>query len=80
MEQMKLSNWRIIIALGEIASSLLFLLPKTNKYGTLLLSSYMGGTIILHMTGDISIMMPSAVLIIIWVVLYLRSPDFFKLK
>ncbi|MEI8049333.1 MAG: DoxX family protein [Bacteroidota bacterium] len=79
MEQMKLGDWRVIIALGEIASSLLFLFPKTNKYGVLLLSSYMGGAIILHMTSGISIVMPSAVLILVWVVLYLRTPDFYKL-
>jgi len=78
MEQMKLGNWRIIIALGEIVSSLLFLFPKTNKYGTLLLSSYMGGAIIIHMTGAMSIIMPSVVLVLVWVVLYLRNPDFFR--
>ena len=39
MEQIHLSDWRIIIAIGEIASSLLFLFPKTNKLGTVLLSS-----------------------------------------
>ena len=80
MEQMKLGDWRIIIALGEIGSALLFLFPKTNRYGTLLLSSYMGGAIIIHMTGGMSIMMPSVVLILVWVGFYLRTPDFFKMK
>ena len=80
MEQMKLGDWRIIIALGEIGSALLFLFPKTNRYGTLLLSSYMGGAIIIHMTGGINIMMPSVVLVLVWVVSYLRKPEFFKMK
>ncbi|PKP08263.1 MAG: DoxX family protein [Bacteroidetes bacterium HGW-Bacteroidetes-4] len=80
MEQMKLGDWRIIIALGEITSSLLFLFPKTNRYGTLLLSSYMGGAIIIHMTTGTSIMMPSVVLILVWLVFYLRAPEFFKIK
>jgi len=80
MEQMHLADWRIIIAIGEIASALLFLFPKTNKFGTLLLSSYMGGAIIIHMTGGISIAMPVAVLLLIWAGFYLRNPDFFKLK
>ena len=80
MEQMNLGDWRIIIALGEIGSALLFLFPKTNRFGTLLLSSYMGGAIIIHMTGGISIMMPSVVLILVWVVFYFRQPEFFKLK
>ena len=80
MEQMKLGDWRIIIALGEIVSALLFLFPKTSRYGTLLLSSYMGGAIIIHMTGGMSIMMPSVVLVLVWIVFYLRTPDFFKIK
>tara|TARA_Y100001933_G_scaffold264243_1_gene329013 strand:- start:2659 stop:3096 length:438 start_codon:yes stop_codon:yes gene_type:complete len=80
MEQMNLGDWRIIIALGEIGSALLFLFPKTTRFGTLLLSSYMGGAIIMHMTGSMSIMMPSVVLILVWVVFYLRTPDFFKMK
>jgi hypothetical protein len=79
MAQMKLGDWRIIIAIGEIASALLFLLPKTNKQGTLLLSSYMGGAIIIHMTAGMSIVMPSAVLVLVWFVAWLRNPELFKL-
>ncbi|MDA3891100.1 MAG: DoxX family protein [Salinivirgaceae bacterium] len=78
MEQMKLADWRVIIAIGEIVSALLFLVPRTNFYGTLLLSAYMGGAIILHMTGDISIMMPSVVLILVWVTAFIRRPQIFK--
>jgi hypothetical protein len=78
MSQMHLAKWRIIIALGEITTSLLFLFPKTNIYGTLLLSSYMGGAIILHMTGGISILMPSAVLVIVWIVGFIRNPELIK--
>ncbi len=78
MEQGHLGKWRIIIALGEISSSLLFLFPRTNIYGTFLLSSYMGGAIILHMTGGLSILMPSAVLILVWVVGILRNPGLIK--
>src|SRR5665647_668155 len=80
MEQMKLGDWRVIIALGEISSALLFLFPKTNKYGTLLLSSYMGGAIIIHMTGGMSIGMPVVVLLLVWLVGYLRNPELFKFK
>lgn len=80
MEQMHLADWRIIIALGEIVSALLFLIPKTNKFGTLLLSSYMGGAIIIHMTGGTSIAMPVVVILFVWVGFYLRNPIFFKLK
>jgi hypothetical protein len=80
MDQMKLGDWRVIIAIGEISSALLFLFQKTNKFGTLLLSSYMGGAIILHMTGGMSIVMPSVVLTLVWVVGFLRNPELLKLK
>jgi hypothetical protein len=80
IEQMKLADWRIIIALGEIASALLFLFPKTNKYGVLLLSSYMGGAIIIHMTSALSIVLPAVILILVWIVGYLRNPELFRIK
>lgn len=78
MEAMKLGDWRIVIAIGEVISAILFLLPKTNKIGLLLLSSYMGGAIILHMTGGISIAMPTVVLILVWVNGFIRNPEFTK--
>jgi len=79
MAQLKLADWRIIIAIGEITSALLFLIPKTNKLGTVLLSSYLGGAIIIHMTGGISIAMPSVVLILVWITGILRNPEMLKL-
>jgi hypothetical protein len=80
MNGLGLTDWRVIIAIGEIGSALLFLFPKTNIVGTLLLSSYMGGAIILHMTHGMSIMMPSVVLILIWVTSLVRNPELlFKL-
>mgnify|MGYP001198616944 CR=1 FL=1 len=78
MAQMKLANWRIIIALGEITSALLFLFPRTNIYGTFLLSSYMGGAIIIHMTGGLSISMPVVILILVWVVAFMRNTELLK--
>ena len=78
MEPLHLANWRIIIGLGEITSALLFLFPRTNIYGTLLLSSYMGGAIIIHMTSGISIALPSIVLVLVWIVGFLRNPELIK--
>jgi len=80
MNQMHLGDWRIIIAIGEIMSALLFLLPKTNVYGTLLLSAYMGGAIIIHMTSALNIAMPLVVLILVWLVGYVRNPELLKLR
>ncbi len=75
MAALKLENWRIIIALGEITSALLFLFPKTNFYGTLLLSAYIGGAIIIHMTGGLGIVMPSVILVLIWIGSFVRNPQ-----
>jgi hypothetical protein len=75
MGMMHLGSWRVIIALGEVTSALLFLFPRTNIYGTFLLSAYMGGAIIIHMTSGISIVMPSVILILVWVVAFIRNPE-----
>lgn len=79
MTTIKLQDWAIIIPIGEIISALLFLLPKTNKFGVLLLSSYLGGAIIIHMTSATSILMPTVVLIAVWIVGFLRNPIFWKI-
>ncbi len=79
MAQMKLADWRIIIAIGEVVSVLLFLVPKTNKLGIVLLSSYLGGAIIIHMTGGLPITMPAVILILVWITGALRNPEFIKL-
>ncbi len=79
MDHVGLANWRVLIAIGEIGSALLYLFPRTNLIGTLLLSSYMGGAILLSMANNWSILVPSAVLIIIWVGAFVRHPDWVKL-
>lgn len=78
MEQIKLADWRIIIAVGQITCALLFLFPRTNIYGTLLLSAYMGGAIIIHMISGISFAFPLAVLILVWLGGFIRNPELLK--
>ncbi len=80
MEQLKLGDWCTIIAIGEIVSTILFLFPITNKWGTILLGSYMGGAIVAHMITGQVIIMPSLVLVLIWVTGFVRNPELFKLK
>jgi len=79
MTGMHLQDWKTIIPIGEIISSLLFLFPKTNKFGVLLLSSYLGGAIIIHMTNSMNIGLPTLVLLFVWTVAYLRNPELFKM-
>ena len=74
-----LADWSYVIGAGEIISVLLFLFPKTNKFGLLLLSSYMGGAIMLHMTHGEPIILPTAFLILIWITGFIRNPRLFKL-
>lgn len=70
-----LGDWRVIIAIGEIVSVLLFLLPKTNVFGTLLMSSYMGGAILIHMSVGEPFILQSVLLILIWVTAFVRNPE-----
>lgn len=72
---MGLADWRVIIAAGEIGSLLLFLIPRTQSLGTLLLSSYMGGAIIVHMQGGEPFIFQAAVLIAVWVASVMRNPQ-----
>ena len=69
-----LEEWINIILIGEIVSLLLFLVPKTQSLGTLMLSSYMGGAIVAHMGQGEPILVQSVVLVMIWVASALRNP------
>src|SRR4051812_9258032 len=49
MTDFGLRNEILLIAIGELVSAILFLIPKPHPLGVLLLSSYMGGAIVTHM-------------------------------
>ncbi len=70
-----LDDWRIIIAVGEIISALLFLLPKTNIFGAFLLSAHLGGAIVTHMSNGEPFIVQSVILILIWVTAFVRNPE-----
>src|SRR5262245_32793894 len=65
--------WIVVIAVGEITSAVLFLLPWTASFGTLLLSSLMGGAILFHMSRGEPFIVQSVILILIWLAGYLRG-------
>ena len=54
------------IALLEVASAVLFLVPFTRWLGLLLVSSFMGGVIATHLQHDQSIVAPSIILLLLW--------------
>ena len=70
-----LGDWRTIIAVGEIISALLFLLPKTNIFGAFLLSSHLGGAIVVHMGHGEPFMVQSVILILVWTAAFVRNPE-----
>ena len=67
-----------IIALGELVSVLLFLIPRTDVLGVLLLSAYFGGAILVHMANDEPYAFQSIVLLFIWVTAWVRIPEMFN--
>jgi uncharacterized membrane protein YphA (DoxX/SURF4 family) len=76
-EKMGLEDKRILIACGELISAVLFLFPRTFSLGVLLLSGYMGGAIVVHMTKNESYLPQSIILLLIWLTAYLRHPEMF---
>jgi DoxX-like family len=75
MQDWGLGDKVILIAVGEAASALLFLIPRTHSLGLLLLSGYMGGAIVTHMQHGESYIAQSIMLALIWVTGFLRHPQ-----
>ncbi len=65
----------ILIAVIEVLSALLFLIPRTRSAGLLLVSSYLGGAIATHVQHDQSVVQPAVVLTILWLGAWLRHPE-----
>jgi len=63
------------IAMLEVISALLFLLPATRSAGLLLVSSFLGGAIATHLEHGQPVIQPSVVLILIWLGTWLRHPE-----
>ncbi len=70
-----LSDWITIIAIGEAISAILFLFPKTNIFGAFLLSSHLGGAIVVHMGHGEPFMVQSVILILVWAAAFVRNPE-----
>jgi hypothetical protein len=67
-------NRLMFIAVLEIVSAILFLIPLTRSVGFLLVSSYLGGAIATHLQHGQSIIQPSFLLVLIWLGTWLRHP------
>lgn len=64
-----------LIAMLEVISALLFLLPATRSVGLLLVSSFLGGAIATHLEHGQPVIQPAVVLLLIWLGTWLRHPD-----
>ena len=74
-EKWGLKDHLILIAVGELVSALLFLIPRTHSLGVLLLSAYMGGAIVTHMQNAEPYYSQAVTLVLIWIAGYLRHPE-----
>jgi len=79
MQLGSLFSWIKIIGIGEIVSIVLFLIPRTMKLGTVLLSAYFGGAIMFHMVHpnpEHTAFTGAAVyLILIWIISWIRGNE-----
>src|ERR1700758_4888459 len=66
-----------VIGVGELASAILLLVPRTSSLGLLLTSGFWGGAICLHMSKGELFVMQSALLLFTWIGGYLRVPGAF---
>lgn len=66
-----------VIGIGELASAVLLLIPRTSSLGLLLTSAFWGGAICLHISKAEPFVVQSAFLLVTWVGGYLRVPGAF---
>ena len=74
VQKWNLTDELTMIGIGELVCALLFFIPKTHSLGVLLLSAYMGGAIVTHMQNDEPFITQSIMLLVIWIIAYLRDP------
>jgi len=74
-----MGDWILIVGIGELVSLLLFIIPKTMKLGTLLLSAYFGGAILFHMVhqdpAQQGFVGPVVFLLAVWAISWVRGND-----
>jgi hypothetical protein len=64
-----------IVAIVELVSVILFLIPRTGILGTLLLAAYMGGAIATHLEHNQSVIAPAAIQAFVWIVAVIRFEE-----
>jgi hypothetical protein len=65
----------MFIAVLELASAVLLLIPRTRAIGLLFASAYLGGAMATHLGHNLSPIQPAIVLVLLWVGAQLRHPE-----
>lgn len=69
-----------VIGVLEILSAVLFLIPRTGLIGSILLTGYLGGAIATHArVGDVELILPVVLAVLVWVGYGLRNSVVFRL-
>ncbi len=65
---MNLLPYLDLLGMVELAGVIMFIVPKTSKYGTVLLSSYLSGAVAIHlaMMGGQGIFIPFLLGVVVW--------------
>lgn len=64
-----------LVALVQVASALLLLIPRTWSLGLLLVTAFWGGAISVHVAkNEIEFLIPAAFLALTWIGAFLRDP------
>lgn len=69
-----LLNWKEVIGAMELVGVVLFLIPRTNLVGALLLSSIMFGAIYTHISHSEPIFFNVAIVLVIWINYFFVKP------
>jgi hypothetical protein len=76
LEAMGFAGGRLMfIALLEVLSAVLFIVPASRAAGLLMVSAYLGGAFATHIQHGQSPFPPAMVLAIVWVGSWLRHPE-----
>lgn len=67
-----------VLGLIELASVILFVIPRTAVLGLLLLASYLGGAIATHLLHGQDILFPAILESVVWIGASLRLPEVTK--
>ena len=72
---MNLLPYLALLGVVELGGVVLLIMPKTSKYGAVLLSSYLSGAVALHlaMMGGTGVMVPVVLGLLVWSAYCLRT-------